>query len=118
MEWVYHYTQHMKALKYLREEYGGRKLSYREMAEVLTALTGEPIQKSSVWNAMNRPGKCPKIIRVGLEYADLLGHRPRRRRFFYNVGTIEHEEITEYLANTGMTFTECIRSLGVPPWEI
>lgn len=99
------YKSYKDALEHLRHSYLGKKLSYREMAELLTAHSGYHIHKSHVWNAMKRARRCPKRIRIGLENMDLLECKPRRWRFFYEVADEEeYNKVKNWLDEQDIDF--------------
>lgn len=94
----------------------GCKLSYREMAELLTAYSGVYVQKSNVWNTMHRAKRCPKPVRIGLERMGLMKGRPKRWRFFYEVPEERYKQIESFLSYEDTTFTEYMSKTG-GPWE-
>ncbi len=104
------HTSHVEALKYLRKEHLGRKLSYREMAEVLSANCGETIPKSEPWNAEHRQYKCPKRVKVALINMGLLDSG-RRYRFFYELDEESYKQLKRWLSNQDITFAEYINAL-------
>ena len=111
------YKSFRSALEHLRTQYLGRRLSYREMAELLTAYSGRDIAKSHVWNTKHRSKRCPKDIRAGLENMGLLQCRPKRWRFFFEVDEEEYLVIENWLRIKDMTFTEYMRERG-GPWVV
>lgn len=114
------YNTHTKALGYLRRQFLDRKLSYREMAEMLMAYSAQPMTKSHVWNAMYKTTKCPANIRIGLENMGLLRRRPRRYRFFYEVSEEEYDNIASFLSYHSMSFSQYMADENAPwkdDWE-
>jgi len=111
------YKSFKTALEHLRKAYFGRKLSYREMAELLTAYSGREINKSHVWNARYRSKRCPKDIRAGLENIGLLQCRPKRWRFFFEVDEEEYSVIEQWLQVKNITFTQYMKERG-GPWVV
>ncbi len=109
-------TIHGKALQTLRQEHFGRKLSYRESAEILTALSGEAMQKSYVWYLEHKSRKCPTPVRLALESIELLYPKPKRYRLHYEVDAETYETIQSYLGEQDETFTRWMDKQEVP-WE-
>ena len=103
------FTSHVSAIKYLRDEYAGRKLTYREVAEILEEHCGESVYKSEAWNAEHRLYRCPAKIRTALVNMGLLSSR-KRWRFFYEVNEEEYQEIQRFLKVHGFkSFGEFMR---------
>lgn len=115
------HTSHIEALERLRGDYLDRRLSYREMAELLTAYSSVYIQKSNVWNAQHRAKRCPKAIRLGLERMGLLQCKPRRYRLFYEMSEEEYKIAQAWLKWQGWrSYTEFMETAHhwCKPWEV
>ena len=107
------YKDPSKALEYIRLRMFGGKISYSNVAAVLSQHCDAKVVKSEAWNAEHRMYKCPDHIRTALINMGLLKVR-RRWRFFYEVNEEKYREISALLEDEGMTFQQMIEESNLP----